>query len=81
MGTDPLTYDVGMEADAQAWANHLITINTLQHASNTGLGENLYKFSTSSPTGVATCDDAVTAWYVHNYRTKYAFTSFSQTPQ
>lgn len=36
-----LAWDTGLEASAKAWANNLVKLGKLQHASGTGQGENL----------------------------------------
>ncbi|GJD03479.1 SCP-like extracellular protein [Colletotrichum higginsianum] len=42
VGSPPLTWDAGLAESAQAWANHLTTVGSLVHDTNTGgQGENL----------------------------------------
>lgn len=61
-GTPMLVWDDTLAQHAKTWADHLASKGTLEHAENTGEGENLYYFGTSG-SYVATCDDAVQAWY------------------
>ncbi|KAH8656593.1 CAP domain-containing protein [Tricladium varicosporioides] len=52
-----LTWSNDLAAKAQVWANHLASINNMQHDPNSGGGENLYASS-----GGASFVDGVHAW-------------------
>lgn len=58
-GSSPLVWDPTLAQHAQDWANHLASIEDLQHAQNTGEGENLYGSVGPAPT---TCVSAVESW-------------------
>ncbi|XP_036383727.1 Golgi-associated plant pathogenesis-related protein 1-like isoform X1 [Megalops cyprinoides] len=57
----PLTMSRDLCSSAQAWANHLLSIKTLQH-SDTKNGENLYYAWSSGPKKL-TGKEAVDSWY------------------
>ncbi|XP_045898538.1 Golgi-associated plant pathogenesis-related protein 1-like isoform X2 [Micropterus dolomieu] len=65
--TPPLTLSSELTASAQKWADHLLSIKTLQH-SNTKDGENVF-FKSSSATFKPTGKEAVDSWYseIKNY--------------
>ncbi|KAI5457508.1 CAP domain-containing protein [Mariannaea sp. PMI_226] len=42
VGTKPLTWDDSLAADAQSWAEHLVSVGSLVHSGTSGQGENLY---------------------------------------
>lgn len=42
VGNSPLVWDDALVADAQSWADHLVSLGSLVHASLDGQGENLY---------------------------------------
>lgn len=52
-----LSWDVGLEADALAWAQNLANIGSLTHASGTGQGENLYMSSGRSGDHLTSASD------------------------
>ena len=56
----PLSWDTKLANDAQKWANDLVKLGKMMHATDTGEGENLYWSASTSK--VATCVDAVEAW-------------------
>ncbi|KAJ7382012.1 hypothetical protein OS493_037714 [Desmophyllum pertusum] len=58
--TSQLVWDATLAQHAKEWADHLASIGTLQHATGTGEGENLYKATASA---VKSCADAVEGWY------------------
>ncbi|XP_056150413.1 Golgi-associated plant pathogenesis-related protein 1 [Lampris incognitus] len=60
-GAPPLTLNSDLCAAAQKWANHIASINTLQHSS-TKDGENIYYASSSNPIKL-TGKEAVENWY------------------
>ncbi|XP_067294771.1 GLI pathogenesis-related 2 isoform X2 [Pseudorasbora parva] len=60
-GAQPLTVNKNLCRSAQAWAEHLLSINTLKH-SNKDYGENLY-YAWSSATKKLTGREAVDSWY------------------
>ncbi|XP_067263672.1 GLI pathogenesis-related 2 isoform X4 [Chanodichthys erythropterus] len=60
-GAPPLTVNKSLCRSAQAWAEHLLSINTLKH-SNKDYGENLY-YAWSSVTKKLTGREAVESWY------------------
>ncbi|TRY83204.1 hypothetical protein DNTS_035115 [Danionella cerebrum] len=60
-GAPPLSINKGLCHSAQQWAEHLLSIKTLQH-SNKGYGENLY-YSWSSANKKLTGCEAVESWY------------------
>ena len=59
--TSPLVWDAKLAEDAQAWADYLVTLGHMVHASVADQGENLYMSSSTAPI-VATCSQAVEAW-------------------
>ena len=56
----PLSWNEKLAEHAQIWANHLVKLGYMEHATKTGEGENLYWSASTSK--VATCVDAVKAW-------------------
>ena len=57
-GSPALEWDATLAQHAQAWADHLAATNRrLEHAQNTGEGENLFKSG-----GDASYKEAVEAW-------------------
>jgi uncharacterized protein YkwD len=52
-----LSWDNSLSAAAQSWANHLASIDSLQHDPNAGAGENIFWGSGSSSFA-----DAAQAW-------------------
>lgn len=75
-GAPPLTLSRDLCSSAQKWADHLLSIKTLQHSS-TNHGENLY-YSCSSAPKKLNGNDAVDSWYseIKDYRfDKPGFTS------
>ncbi|XP_032904586.1 uncharacterized protein LOC116990755 [Amblyraja radiata] len=67
----PLQVNPELSAEAQKWAEHLVTIKTLQH-SDTKYGENIW-FKWSSNKATPTGADASESWY--NEIKKYDFKS------
>jgi len=64
-GTGAMTWNDDVAKGAQEWANYLATLGKMEHASGTGLGENLYtSWWGLSGCGSATCSAAVRAWYM-----------------
>ena len=62
-GTGAMTWNDDVAKGAQEWANYLATLGKMEHASGTGLGENLYtSWWGLSGCGSATCSAAVRAW-------------------
>jgi len=59
--TNSVSYDPSFEADTQSWADHLLSINSLSHATGTGYGENLY-WAGSSVESYKSCVEAVDSW-------------------
>ncbi|KAF4996412.1 hypothetical protein FDECE_12448 [Fusarium decemcellulare] len=49
VGNEPLTWDDELAAGAQEWADHLVSLGSLQHSGADGVGENLYAGSSSNP--------------------------------
>ncbi|KAM5356923.1 hypothetical protein ACJ41O_003569 [Fusarium nematophilum] len=47
VGTEPLTWDDALAADAQSWADHIASLGSLTHSQTSGQGENLYMQSGS----------------------------------
>ncbi|KAM3910853.1 uncharacterized protein RB166_019653 isoform 2-T5 [Leptodactylus fuscus] len=66
-GSPPLQLNRDLCSSAQKWADHLLSIRTLQH-SNSKCGENLYYRSSSSPKDLAG-NEPVDSWYseIKNY--------------
>ncbi|XP_066436116.1 uncharacterized protein [Eleutherodactylus coqui] len=66
-GSPPLQLNRDFCKSAQKWADHLLSIRTLQH-SNSKLGENVYYRSSSSPKDLAG-NEPVDSWYseIENY--------------
>nr|XP_043881224.1 Golgi-associated plant pathogenesis-related protein 1-like isoform X2 [Solea senegalensis] len=64
-GSPPLVLSSELNAAAQRWAEHLLSLGLLSH-SDTSNGENIYTAMKSDP---LTAKDAVDAWYeeVSNY--------------
>ncbi|XP_060743217.1 Golgi-associated plant pathogenesis-related protein 1 [Tachysurus vachellii] len=60
-GAPALSMSKDLCTSAQAWADHLLSIKTLQH-SDTNKGENLYYFQSSAPKKL-TGDEPVDNWY------------------
>ncbi|XP_026104089.1 uncharacterized protein LOC113075622 isoform X1 [Carassius auratus] len=60
-GAPPLTINKNLCRSAQAWAEHLLSIRSLEH-SNKDYGENLY-YAYSSATKKLTGREAVESWY------------------
>lgn len=58
----PLTWDGNLASKAQAWANHLASIGSMQHDPNADEGENLFVSYSSEPHW-SSCQDAVEEWY------------------
>lgn len=54
-----LTWDRGLEASAQEWADHLAQTGTFEHSPDHGVGENLYA---SFPANIATLMGATQGW-------------------
>lgn len=61
-GARPLTWDSSLARKAQIWALNLATRKTMEHSPIKDDGENLYK-SSNIQSEIATCKDAVEAWY------------------
>ena len=59
--TSPLIWDAELAEDAQAWADHLVTLGKMVHSSVVDQGENLYVAWSTVPIA-ATCSQAVEAW-------------------
>ncbi|KAK4195938.1 CAP domain-containing protein [Triangularia verruculosa] len=58
----PLAYDISLEASARQWAQHLAkTVGKLQHATNTGQGENLY-WASGGNFAKEPCTNATKSW-------------------
>nr|DBA21336.1 TPA: hypothetical protein GDO54_017993 [Pyxicephalus adspersus] len=66
-GSPPLQINWDLCKSAQKWADHLLSIRSLQH-SNTDLGENLYYKSSSNPRDLPG-NEPVDSWYkeIENY--------------
>ncbi|KAB5565417.1 hypothetical protein PHYPO_G00241230 [Pangasianodon hypophthalmus] len=60
-GAPALTISKDLCSSAQAWADHLLSIKTLQH-SNSNNGENLYYFQSTAPKKL-TGEEPVESWY------------------
>ena len=60
-GAAPLVWDAKLAQNAQNWANHLLKLGNMVHATGTDEGENLYT-SWSSGGRNSTCIDAMKAW-------------------
>ncbi|XP_062273108.1 uncharacterized protein LOC133978798 [Scomber scombrus] len=60
-GAKPLTYNDGLNAAAQKWADHLLSISSMGH-SDTKDGENVYNMWSSAPLNL-TGKEAVDSWY------------------
>jgi len=63
--TEPLEYDVNLEAHAQEWANHLADTNQFYHEKNTGEGENLYFTTATYSSDENAIEDSAYGWYVY----------------
>ncbi|XP_062310495.1 Golgi-associated plant pathogenesis-related protein 1-like isoform X1 [Osmerus eperlanus] len=72
--TASLTLSSELSASAQKWADHLVSIKTLQH-STTDKGENLY-FAWSSEPKTLTGKEAVDSWYSEIKDYKFAQAGF-----
>ncbi|XP_030636707.1 GLI pathogenesis-related 2 [Chanos chanos] len=60
-GAPPLTMNTQLSRSAQAWAEHLLSTNAMQHSKG-NYGENLF-YSWSSPPKTPTGREAVDKWY------------------
>lgn len=60
--TPDIAYDSTLQADAQSWAENLFSISQLNFASLTGIGESLYRSSSSSK-NYRSCVDFVESAY------------------
>ncbi|KAK5870512.1 hypothetical protein PBY51_003454 [Eleginops maclovinus] len=60
-GAPQLTLNSEMSAAAQKWADHLLSINSLQHSDNND-GENIYNMWSSAASN-STGKEAVDSWY------------------
>ncbi|KAI1842889.1 hypothetical protein JX265_012018 [Neoarthrinium moseri] len=49
IGSAALVWDSSLAADAQAWAEHLVSVGSLTHSDVSGQGENLYMGYDSTP--------------------------------
>ncbi|XP_078362815.1 ectin-like [Oculina patagonica] len=76
--TPALVWDATLAQHAKDWADVLAQNGSIHHATGTGEGENLYKYSTSGST-VETCADAVESWY--NEISLYDYNNPPQTLQ
>jgi len=59
-GAAPLVWDATLARHAKEWAEVLVRWGEMEHARDTGEGENLYWYKGSK---VATCVEAVKSWY------------------
>jgi len=58
-GAAPLVWDATLARHAKEWAEVLVRWGEMEHARDTGEGENLYWYKGSK---VATCVEAVKSW-------------------